>query len=225
MRYRVAALLPLFLLASCSLFEKGEYAPEYLQEESPLDPPGMAAARQAARAKMLKEGIFETGSTQEVHQGKAFLFNRNPDHTEDVSGKMVSTQSAKIIACEGLYYFVQVDDGSKGFLRESDLVSPVVNLVSTEFGAVPGVDPTAAEGSIFPDSGALFEDGTQKLMTNSDGRTVVIADKKSDRSEAFEARKRAMLERQNAAAGEADAAAQPDPSDVPLPEPSGTFQD
>ena len=74
--------LPL-LFASCSLFEEGEYTPEYLKEASPLDPPGTAEAREAARLKLVKEGMFVTGANIDVRDGKAFLFNRNPDHAQD----------------------------------------------------------------------------------------------------------------------------------------------
>lgn len=210
-------ILPLLALSSCSLFEKGEYVPEYLKEPSPLDPPGTEAARAAEKAKRVKEGAFETGSTQKVNEGKVFLFNRNPDYDTDVAGKMVQTENAKIISCEGLYYFVQVDDGRKGFLRESDMQSPVAHLVSTDL-ALPGMEEgPGSDGSIFPEPGAVIElNDNQKLMTNSAGRTVVIADKKSDKSSAFEARKKALLEGKSL-----DSAPLPDPADVPLPEPTG----
>ena len=54
------------LFASCSLFEKGEYTPEYLKEDSPLDPPGAAAARAEARRKLVKEGMFVDGPARRV---------------------------------------------------------------------------------------------------------------------------------------------------------------
>ena len=131
MKFLPLVIAPVLFLSSCSIFEKGEYVPEYLKEPSPLDPPGTEAARAAEKAKRVKEGAFETGSTQKVNEGKVFLFKRNPDYDEDASGKMVSTENAKIISCEGLYYFVEVDDGRKGFLRETDMVAPVKHLVST----------------------------------------------------------------------------------------------
>ena len=211
-------LASVLLLSSCSLLEKGEYVPEYLKEPSPLDPPGTEAARAAEKAKRVKEGAFETGSTQKVNEGKVFLFKRNPDYDEDVSGKMVNTENAKIISCEGLYYFVQVDDGSKGFLRESDMQSPVTHLVSTSEMSVPGADFTAPADAMFPEPGEVIElEYNQKLMTNSVGRTVVVSKKQSDKSSAFEARKKALLEGKSL-----DSVPLPDPADVPLPEPSGS---
>ena len=211
-------LAPVLLFSSCSLLEKGEYVPEYLKEPSPLDPPGTEAARAAEKAKRVKEGAFETGSTQKVNEGKVFLFKRNPDYDEDVTGKMVSTENAKIISCEGLYYFVEVDDGSKGFLRESDMQSPVKQLVSTTEMHFPGLDPNAPADDMFPEPGEVIElDSNQKLMTNSVGRTVVVANKKSDKSSAFEARKKALMEGKSL-----DSVPLPDPADVPLPEPTGS---
>lgn len=211
-------LVPVLFLCSCSLLEKGEYVPEYLKEASPLDPPGTDAARAAERAKRVKEGIFETGSTQKVNEGKVFLFKRNPDFDEDVTGKMINTENAKIISCEGLYYFVEVDDGSKGFLRESDMQSPVKHLVSTTEMNFPGMDPNAPADAMFPEPGEIIElDTNQKLMTNSVGRTVVVAKKQSDKSDAFEARKKALLEGKSL-----DSVPLPDPANVPLPEPTGS---
>lgn len=211
-------LAPVLLLSSCSLLEKGEYVPEYLKEPSPLDPPGTEAARAAEKAKRVKEGAFETGSTQKVNEGKVFLFKRNPDYDEDVSGKMVNTENAKIISCEGLYYFVQVDDGSKGFLRESDMQSPVTHLVSTTAMNIPSMDSAAPADAMFPEPGDIIElEANQKLMTNSVGRTVVVSKKQSDKSSAFEARKKALLEGKSL-----DSVPLPDPAEVPLPEPAGT---
>lgn len=222
------ALLCLLLLSSCSWFNEnilpqGEYDPAYLQEDSPLDPPGTAAAREAARKKLLKEGTFHEGDTPAVLQGKAFLFNRNPDTTQKPSGKMVQTAKAKILACEGLYYFVQVDDGSRGFLRESDL-EPPVQLVSTSEIVEPMEQAVPAD-NIFPQETPLPLEGNQKLMTNQDGRTVIVVGKKSDRSREFEARKKALEQghQQNAASKDSPEASVPlpDPADVPLPEPAG----
>ena len=71
------SLLCVTLLSSCSVFESlstpGEYMPIYLQEPSPLDPPGMEAVRAEARAKYVKEGAYADGETLEVQQGKAYL--------------------------------------------------------------------------------------------------------------------------------------------------------
>lgn len=212
-------------LNSCSVFEglttPGEYLPIYLQEPSPLDPPGMEAVRAEARAKYVKEGLYADGETLEVQQGKAYLFNRNPDYYEGASGRMVDTSQAKIISCEGLYYFVQIDDGSKGFLRETDFVNPV-KLVST-----------ADEAALLPlgDMGtwntAPTQDGAQTIMTNEAGRAVLIVNKKSDKSNEFEARRKEI----GSTAPTPEAADElPTPTDelptptAELPEPAGTFE-
>ena len=79
-RFTAVCLLSLALLSSCGLATPGEYVPLYLQEPSPLDPPGMDALRAEARAKYVKEGLYAPGEELEVQQGKAYLFNRNPDY-------------------------------------------------------------------------------------------------------------------------------------------------
>lgn len=215
---RMKAILPMtclgaVLLSSCGVLERlttpGEYNPAYLQEDSPLDPPGAAAARAAARAKLVKEGAYADGETLEVQQGKAYLFNRNPDNDPDAKGRMVDTQSARIISCEGLYYFVEVDDGSKGFLRESDFVNPV-KLVSTLPAEAVGVEGWV-DGAAEP-AAPVQLDADQKLMTNESGRTVVVVSKRSSRSNEFEARRRALQQQGNT----------PEPASVPLPEPAST---
>ncbi len=215
------SVLSVAMLSSCSMFEglttPGEYMPVYLQEPSPLDPPGMEAVRAEARAKYVKEGLYADGETLEVQQGKAYLFNRNPDYYEGASGRMVDTASAKIISCEGLYYFVQIDDGSKGFLRETDFVNPV-KLIST-----------ANEGDLLP-IGALppvgdwgdgpVQDGDQTIMTNDSGRAVLIVNKKSRKSDEFEARRRELEK----APSSSDDGSLPTPS-AELPEPAGSFEE
>lgn len=205
------SLFSLALLPACT---PGEYMPLYLQEPSPLDPPGMEALRAEARAKYVKEGLYAPGETLEVQQGKAYLFNRNPDYYEGAQGSMVNTATARVISCEGLYYFVETEDGTKGFLRETDFVNPV-KLVSTTaegellpMGALPGVSAWAEE-----------QDGAQKLMTNTSGRTVVVVSKKSEKTDEFENRLR-QLESTPAAAS-ADDGGLPTPT-AELPEPAGS---
>ena len=199
------SLLSAALLSGCGLATPGEYMPLYLQEPSPLDPPGMEALRAEARAKYVKEGLYADGETLEVQQGKAYLFNRNPDYYEGAEGRMVDTPTARIIACEGLYYFVEVEDGSKGFLRETDFVNPV-KLVSTQL-----------EGAETPEAAAWTPDGEQKLMTNSSGRTVVVVNKKSRKSDEFEARRRAL----DSSPASDDNGGLPTPT-AELPEPAGS---
>lgn len=214
------------LLCSCSVVKKittpGEYHPEYMNEASALDGPGAEAAREAQRNSLVQEGSFAPGDTLDVQESKVYLFNRNPDKNDDASGKMVSTDKAKIISCEGLYYFVEVDDGSKGFLRESDLVNPV-KLVSTNDnfllpnGETPGPEGWA-EGAVEQPSEVQL-DSNQTLMTNANGRTVVVVGKKSEKSDDFEARKKALLEGKPAP----EAAPLPEPASEALPEPTAGY--
>lgn len=214
-------------VSSCSILKKkGDNTPEYLQETTALDDPGVAAARAALRDKLVKEGNFKAGETLDVQEGKVYLFNRNPDNDASARGRMVESASAKIISCEGLYYFVELEDGAKGYLRESDLVNPV-KLVSTsdnmllpEGGVTPGPEGWG-DGVMQPDVVEL--DSNQKLMTNDTGRTVVVVNKKSDRSNEFEARRKAIEEGQPAPIPEPASAGLPTPS-AELPEPAGSAQ-
>lgn len=214
------SLLCVSMLTSCSVFESlttpGEYMPIYLQEPSPLDPPGMEAIRAEARAKYVKEGMYADGETLEVQQGKAYLFNRNPDYYEGAKGRMVTTASAKIISCEGIYYFVEIEDGSKGFLRETDFVNPV-KLVSTTaesdllpIGAMPAADTWSTDNA---------QDGNQTIMTNDSGRAVLIVSKKSNKTDEFEKRRREL----KAAPSSDDDSGLPTPS-AELPEPAGSIE-
>lgn len=204
------SLLSAIALSSCSLLEPGEYMPLYLQEPSPLDPPGTEARRAEARAKYVKEGRYATGETLDVQHGKAYLFNRNPDYYKGAKGRMVETETAKILSCEGLYYFVEIADGSKGFLRETDFVNPV-KLVST----LEQDDFLPMPGNIIP----MSDD--QTIMTNETGRPVLVVSKKSQKTDEFEARRRELQE-QKPAAG--DDGGLPTPT-AELPEPAGTFHE
>lgn len=214
------------MLCSCnvlrSLTTPGEYHPEYLNGGSALDAPGMAAAREAQRQDRVQEGTYAPGDELEVQESKVYLFNRNPDKDENATGKMVNTDKAKIIACEGLYYFVETDDGSKGFLRESDLVNPI-KLVSTTDGFLPNGETPGPEGWA---EGAVEQpevmqlDANQTLMTNESGRTVVVVGKKSDKTNDFEARKKALMEGKPMPALPTPAADLPEPASEALPEPA-----
>lgn len=219
----LASALSASLLCSCSVYKAlttpGEYHPEYMNEESALDTPGMAAARAAQREALLQEGSYAPGDVLDVHESKVYLFSRNPDKNAEATGKMVTTQKATIIACEGLYYFVAVDDGSKGFLRESDLVNPI-KLVSTTDGNLPGGETPGPEGwgeDAVEQPDVVQLNSEQTLMTNESGRTVVVVSKKSEKTNDFEARKKAMLEGRNAPA--ADALPEPAYEDLPEPAP------
>ena len=203
------------VLTSCSwlkrMTEPGEYSPAYLQAESALDPPGAAAAREEARRKLVKDGIFVTGAQIDVKEGKAFLFTRNPDHVPETGGRMVKTTKAKILSCEGSYYFVEVDSGQRGFLRESDLVDPASTLVTTS-GVVPDGQGILPSGDA-TDGGTVLQDGTldlgdnKTLTTNENGRTVVVVGKKTGKTSEFEEAKRRI-----------EAASE----DAPLPEPAAS---
>lgn len=220
----------MLLLSSCDLFERGEYVPEYLRPDSPLDPPGTSEARKAMREKILKEGKYQADTEAPVKEGKVFLLERNPDRDESPSGKLVKAEKVRVIACEGTYYFVETPDKERGFVRESDLEDPV-SLLSTggmfmlppEAGAA-GVDLLGLPNEPLPLPGegdAASPD--QKVMLNNSGRTVVVVGKKTQQGEEFERRREQMLKareeaaRQSAQGGAAD-------EDVPLPEPAGNFQ-
>ena len=203
------SLLSMTLFTSCSVVERlstpGEYTPIYLEEPSPLDPPGMDAIRAEARAKYVKEGLYKDGETLEVQQGKAFLFNRNPDYYEGAKGRMIQTANARIISCEGLYYFVELDDGSKGFLRETDFVNPI-KLVSSSLENLLPEESWDTPGS---------QDGEQQVMTNTSGRAVLVVKKTTKKTDEFNARRRELLNKQTADE------ALPTPTEE-LPEPAGS---
>ena len=216
MKYRFTlSLFCAALFSSCGVIESlttpGEYMPLYLQEPSPLDPPGMEAKRAEARAKYVKEGLYADGETLDLQQGKAFLFNRNPEYYEGAQGRMVNTATARIISCEGLYYFVEIEDGSKGFLRETDFVNPVKLVSTAETGFLPPVEDWA-------DSEPM--DGDQTIMTNDTGRAVLVVSKKSRKTDEFEARRREL---QKSPAVEDDGGL-PTPT-AELPEPAGSAEE
>ncbi len=206
------------LMTSCSwlkrMVEPGEYSPAYMQEESALDPPGAQQAREEARRKLVKDGLFVPGAEIEVREGKAFLFSRNPDHVPDTGGRMVKSAKAKILSCEGTYYFVEVDGGKRGFLRESDFVDPVSMLTTTPGyvpdgqGILPAGDPSDG-GSVLPD-GTLDIGDNKTLTTNENGRTVVVVGKRTDKTQQFEEERRRI-----------EAGATPS-EDTPLPEPAAS---
>ncbi len=216
MKYRFTlSLFSAALLSSCGVIESlttpGEYMPLYLQEPSPLDPPGMEAMRAEARAKYVKEGLYADGETLDVQQGKAFLFNRNPDYYEGATGRMVDTATAKIISCEGLYYFVEIEDGSKGFLRETDFVNPAKLVSTADSGFLPSVEE-------WSDSEPM--NGDQTIMTNDTGRAVLVVSKKSQKTDEFEARRRELLK----APAVEDDGGLPTPT-AELPEPAGSAEE
>ncbi len=209
-------LFPLFLapalllLPSCESIPSEEYTPEYLKESSPLDPPGTEAARQALRQQRVKEGKYEEGSTQTVQQGRAFLFFRNPEYDAEAGGRLVEAEEATIRSCEGLYYFVEMSDGKRGYLRESDFEDPMAMETAAFMSeGLEGMEP-------------IQLDENQTLTTNADGRTVLLVGKKSDRSAQFEKLRKAV-ETGAPVPVETPAEELPAPSSElpPLPEPAG----
>ena len=191
--------LCLFAVPCCKSTGKIVATPAYLQADSPADPPGMRAARAAERAKRVKDGAYKPGEQLDVQGGRVFVFRRNPDIDKETSGGMVSAEKATIVVCEGMYYYVELDDGSKGYIRETDLVNP---LRLVQKGLMPELGP---DGMPLPGGGVLFPeetavqgqpielDANQKLMTNSAGRTVMVVNKTSEKTDEFEARKKAMM--------------------------------
>lgn len=219
-RMRKLLLLPVLavgLMSACT-HSIPDNTPEYLKEASPLDPPGTEDARKALRDKVVKQGAFSPGDTPEVQQGKVYLFDRNPDYDPHASGRMLEAKKVTVRSCEGLYYFVTLEDGNNGYLRESDMLAPVT-LVNNQPGVLfPGEASAEPLPMEMPVMETVALDANQKLMTNTAGRTVVVVSKKSSRSDDFEARKKAMME---AAAAEAQAQPAADPKHEPLPEPAG----
>lgn len=212
------------LLTSCGLFESGEYTPLYLTEPSPLDPPGMEEARAKMRAERVKEGMFEVGATPEVQQGRAYLLDRNPDFAaENPSGRMVTTATVRVLSCEGTYYFVEAEDGKRGYLRESDMVNPVTLVATSELLPLPGEGLLPDEAGVLPiDDGAAPADGSApRVRTTETGRTVVIVGTSSgNKSDEFERRKRAL---ENGQSPEGESAAPSGEEEYEdLPEPSGS---
>ena len=218
-------LLGTLLLSSCSLFNKSnEYMPLYLQEPSPLDPPGTEELRAKMRAERVKEGIFAVGETPEIQQGRVYLLDRNPDYAENPSGRMVATGTVKVLSCEGTYYFVEAEDGKRGFLRESDMVRPITLVSTSDFVPLPGEGLMPGADGLLPfEQAPLNQGGAPQLRVNDDGRTVVVVGKKSDKSREFEERRRAFESDMSAGDGASVPAVEED-LDAALPDPTGSAQ-
>ncbi len=200
------------LLPACNTMFSEDYLPEYMKETTPLDPPGTEAARKAMRLERVKEGLYANGETVPVQQGRVFLLTRNPEYSPEPEGRMVEAAEAKVLSCEGLYYFVQLPDGKRGYLRESDFEQPV-ELLPTD--VLYGPDGAPLEG------GAPIElDENQTLTTNEDGRSVVLVGKKTERSAEFEQRKQAVEQGKPVPADLPQLPSLDEPP-PPLPEPAG----
>lgn len=223
MKPSILMIASALLLTSCGLFESGEYTPLYLTEPSPLDPPGMEDARAKMRAERVKEGMFEVGATPEVQQGRAYLLDRNPDFAaENPSGRMVTTATVRVLSCEGTYYFVESEDGKRGYLRESDMVNPVSLVATSELLPLPGEGLLPDGEGVLPIDDAVPTDGTvPQVRTTETGRTVVIVGTNSgSKSDEFERRKRALENGQSPDGESAAPVGEVEYED--LPEPSGS---
>ena len=174
--------------------------PEYLKEDSPLDPPGTAAARAEMRAKYLKEGVFAKDARPEVNGGKILICSRNPEREKALDARYVETATVKIIACEGTYYFVEADGGERGYVKETDLINPAALPPLPEgqdgFGPLLPGDTELLPGQEDDGPAGVELQGNQKLMQDRNGRNVIITDKKTDRSGEFEARQKALQQGQ-----------------------------
>lgn len=204
-------------LASCNSSDRSSYVPEYLKPDSPLDPPGTAAARAAMRAKILKEGKYAADTEAPARDGKVFLLEHNPERSEEAGGRLVQTPSVKIMACEGTYYFVETKDGERGYVRESDLENPVTLVSNSPLGLLNGTVALPQDGSV-----PVQLDESHHLETSTTGRSVILTNKQSDRGAEFERRRREMLQGQDGGEALPEPAGSAGQDDFePLPEPAG----
>ncbi len=238
MKFTALILLPLMsgvLLTSCKSSLKN-FTPAHLIAPHPNDAPGIEISRKAERDKREKEGRYKIGEELPVAGGKAMLFMSNPDYdvrTKPV-GKLVEATSAKVIFCEGLYYFVETNNQDRGYIRETDLSpaqlsdalpepssshfsrssSPAGSSASPS--VYPGdIEPLPAETgppSLFPGAGGLLLGGDEQgpTATTQSGRVVNIRTRDTGRGKDFEEVK-ASLERHEQ---ESKAA----PKGIPTPE-------
>lgn len=223
MKATIYLVFGIMLLSSCSIFEKGEYTPLYLQESSPLDPPGTDEARARMRAERVKEGVFAVGATPEVQQGRAYLLDRNPDFAETPSGRMVTTNTVKVISCEGTYYFVETENGERGFLRETDMVNPITLVATTDMVPLAEGEGTPGVDGLLPYEQAPMSDTTApQLRINDEGKTVVVVGKKTEKSKEFEELKRQITEAAPEQEPAPAAPAEAEDFDAALPDPTGS---
>ncbi len=152
-------------LSSCSSLD--DTTPVYMLPGRSNDPPGMDAARKAERLKRQKEGIYPIGSSVKIANEKTFFFHRNPDIDEITTGRMVKASEAKILACEGLYYFVETPKGERGFVRETDIVNPNAGFIGME--NLTGIEGLQLEDGLAGGSGVLTLPPGQTLPPTTDG--------------------------------------------------------
>ncbi len=249
----VCALVSGLVLSSCKSSLKN-FTPPHLVADHPNDAPGVAINRKQERDKREKTGRFKIGEELPVAGGKAMLFMSNPDYdvNKNPVGKMVEATSAKVIFCEGLYYFVETNNEDRGYIRETDLSSANADssLPTPAAGggssaptsypsgggigapsAYPAGDlpplPAAGAGDIFPGD-PLFGGDPGSTATTSSGRAVNIKTRETGRSKDFEKMKASLEKRSGAASATPStpkpAMPKPASSDgIPdLPEPSAS---
>jgi len=154
-------LLSTCLLSSCFTSNSPkEFTPSYLKKDSNLDKPGTASARAAERNKRKKDGAFALDANYALHGGKVFLFKMNPEYADSASGKTYKAKTAKVIFCEGTYYFVELDTKERGYIQETSMV-PIrslmgdMSLTMDGFGWVDAL-PASANESIDTNFAPLF---------------------------------------------------------------------
>ncbi len=192
------------LISSCVGIKGGDLknnTPPHLMPESALDPPGAETARKAERLKRFKKGLYTGGEKVTINEGKAFIFISNPDYDEMLKGQLVKAENAEIIACEGIYYFIETNKGERGYMRESDFTPPLPegfidpNLFNADGSLIiPDVENSLIGSSV--DTSELFpgmeldEDSSASLDKN--GRMVTLVSKSSKNNQEFTETKNAI---------------------------------
>ncbi len=227
------------LLVSCkSSFQ--DFTPAYLLPDSPSDAPGVGASRKMERDKRQKQGLYKVGDVLPVTGGKAMLFMSNPDYDTHIKpdGKLITAKTAKVIFCEGLYYFIETDKKDRGYIRESDLTSNIPALPDAQldlqgiisaptelsvgdYSTLPGGDSS----ELFPEGGFLMNGASpQATATTETGRVVNIKTRDTGKSDDFEKVLQSLGQTNtNPAPTATPTPSAGDDSDIPdLPEPSGS---
>ncbi len=232
----VVSLMSGLILSSCKSSLKN-FTPAHLIAPHPNDAPGIEISRKAERDKREKEGRYKIGEELPVAGGKAMLFMSNPDYDTKTKpvGKLVEATSAKVIFCEGLYYFVETNNQDRGYIRETDLSPATLGDAlpepsSSNIGggapagfssSAPSIYPgdiaplpvEAGPPSLFPGAGGLLLGGEDQgaTATTQSGRVVNIKTRDTGRNKDFEKMKASLEKHEN----EAKAG----PKVIPTPEP------
>ncbi len=231
----ICALVGSLCLLSCSSPYKG-FTPAYLIPDQATDAPGVGATRKMERDKRRKDGLYEVGEVRPVRGGKAMLFLSNPDYDQHIkpSGKLVDANSAKVIFCEGLYYFVETDNKDRGYMRESDLAAKVSETPSESTMSTEGIIsvptdysisdystlPSGDSGGLFPEGSALIMGGGPTTATTESGRVVNIKSRDTGKSEDFQKMREQIGQGADAPSNQGGGAAIDDPFIPDLPEPT-----